>query len=73
MLNNQYQAYRRNDFNTYETITEDLNILAKSIESDFPLDAEETSQLFERLSSQVKLIAELELSAARRLHDITRR
>jgi hypothetical protein len=73
MLNNQYQTYRRNDFNTYQTITEDLNILAKALEADFPLNAEETSQLFERLSSQVKLIAELELSAARRLRDITRR
>ena len=73
MLNNQYQAYRLNDFDTYETISDDLNILAKSIETDFPLDAEETSQRFEGLSSQVKLIAELELSAARRLRDITRR
>ena len=72
MLNNQYQAYRLIDFDAYDTISEDLNILAKSIETDFPLDAHETSQRFERLSGQVKLIAELEMSAARQLRDITR-
>ena len=73
MLNNQYQADRLIDFGTYETISEDLNILAKSIETDFLLDTDETSQGFVRLSNQVKLIAELEMSAARRLRDITRR
>jgi hypothetical protein len=73
MLDNPYPTYRVNDFNRFQTITENLNILAKTLETDFPLNAEETSQLFKRLSSQVKLIAEMELSAARWLQDITRR
>lgn len=73
LLHKKSEAYQRNDFTTYQLTNEELKSLTKNIEKAFPLDDLETSQLFDRLSSQIKLIAELEKSAARRLRDITRR
>jgi len=73
LLNKKYKAYRDYDLETYKKTINDLQGLKTKIIADFPMDGFETSQLFERLSSQVKLIAELEMSAAYRLRDVTRR
>lgn len=73
LLNKKSDAYRLNDFETHQSTHEKLKALTNKIEKAFPLDAIEISQLFDRLSSQIKLIAELEMSAARRLRDITQR
>jgi len=73
LLNKKYKAYRDHDLETYKKTINDLQGLKTKIISDFPMDGYETSQLFNRLSSQVKLIAELEMSAAYRLRDVTRR
>lgn len=73
LLNKKSEAYRLNDLEKHQTIHKQFKSLAEAIDADFPLDSYEISQLFERLSSQVNLIAELEMSAARRLRDLTRR
>jgi hypothetical protein len=54
-----------------ETITR-LKELEDEIILNFPLENREIDQLFERLSRQVQLIAELEINAALRLRDVTR-
>lgn len=73
LLNKKYEAYRHNDSETFTNTNQEIKALTQKMEVSFPLDAHETNLLFERLSSLVKLIAELEMSAARRLRDITRR
>lgn len=73
LLNKKYKAYRDYDLDSYKNTINDLQKLKTKIVADFPMDGYETSQLFTRLSSQVKLIAELEMSAAYRLRDVTRR
>jgi hypothetical protein len=73
LLNKKFTAYQNNDQKAYRKAWDDLQTLESKIVADFPMDNYETNQLFERLSSQVKLIAELELSAAFRLRDVTRR
>lgn len=73
LLYKKYEAYREYNLTTYKKTIKELQTLEAKIIADFPLDNYETSQLFERLSSQVKLIAELEMSAAYRLRDVTRR
>ena len=72
LMNKKYQAFRKNDYETHQKTYKDLETLAEKIEMTFPLNKHETYLLFERLSSQVKLIAELELSAARRMLAISR-
>jgi hypothetical protein len=72
LLNKKNEAYRANNNEVYGQTINDLNTLTSQIEEAFPLNSIETGQLFERLSSQIKLIAELEISAARRLQDIAR-
>jgi len=73
LLNKKYLAYKKQDLQVYEKCHKDLQALEKKIIADFPMKANEVDPLFTRLSSQVQLIAELELSAALRLRDITRR
>jgi hypothetical protein len=73
LLNKQYKAYRDYNFTEYKKSLNELQDLEAKINADFPLDSCETSKLFERLSSQLKLISELEMSAALRLRDVTRR
>ncbi len=73
LLNKKYEAYRENNLQTFKKTVHDLNALEAKIIGDFPLDDRETWQLFEKMSNQVKLISELEMSAAFRLRDITRR
>ena len=73
LLNKRYQAYHDHDLKTYKTTVQDLNTLEAKLLAKFPLNHQETHQLFERISNQVKLISELEMSAALRLRDITRR
>lgn len=73
LLNKKYEAYRKHDLKSYKKTIHDLNTLEAKIISDFPLDDHKTGQLFEKMSNHVKLISELEMSAALRLRDITRR
>jgi hypothetical protein len=73
LLNKKYEAYRKHDLKSHQKTVHDLNTLEAKIISDFPLDDHQTAQLFEKMSNQVKLISELEMSAALRLRDITRR
>ena len=72
LLNKKYQAYRINDMQAYQNASEQLKPLIDEVEVAFPLDSHQTGQLYEKLSSRIKLIAELEMSAARRLREITR-
>ena len=73
LLNKKYEAYRKHDLKSYKKTIHDLSTLEAKIISDFPIDDHKTAQLFEKMSNQVKLISELEMSAALRLRDITRR
>jgi hypothetical protein len=73
LLSQRYEAYRKNDLKALQKSVKSLHTLEGRINQTFPLDEAETGQLFERLGSQVKLIAELETSAALRLQDIVRR
>ena len=71
ILNARYNAYREGKFTATEKAHRDLSKLEKQIDADFPLNAGRTRQLFQNLAGQVKLLAELEMSAARRLQDVT--
>jgi hypothetical protein len=71
LLNDRYQAYKEGDFKAVEKAHREITRLEKKIETDFPMNAPKTHQLFENLAGQVKLLAELEMSAARRLQDVT--
>jgi hypothetical protein len=73
LLSQRYEAYRQNDAKGIQKAIKSLHTLENRINKNFPLDDAETGQLFERLASQVKLIAELETSAALRLQDVVRR
>ncbi|MCB2210061.1 BtrH N-terminal domain-containing protein [bacterium] len=73
LLSQRYEAYRKNDAKGMQKSLKSLQTLENRINKTFPLDDAETSELFERLASQVKLIAELETSAALRLRDVVRR
>ncbi len=73
LLNKKYKVYREGDLKSYHDTTKDLDELKAKIAPGFPLDNEQVNQLFTRLSGQVKLIAELEMSAALRLRDLSRR
>lgn len=72
LLNKKYDAYRKYDIKTFEKTIKDLEIFEEKLNHNFPLNNSETNQLFERLSSQIQLIAELETNAAQRLRDVTR-
>ena len=71
LLNKKYDAYKNYDFVTHQEISNKLSALENIIKADFPLEANEVNQLFNRLSSQIKLITELESSAAHRLREVT--
>ncbi len=73
LLNKRYAAYREHDLRTYKKAVHNLNALEAKIIGNFPLNDHETQQLFDKLSNQIKLISELEMSAAYRLRDITHR
>jgi hypothetical protein len=73
LLNEKHLAYQKHQMTTYDKTIKTLGILETEIEKAFPLDAYETGQLYQKLSRQVKLIAELELSAALRLRDVSHR
>ena len=73
LLNKKYRAYKNHDMEAFEKIVNDLHVLEEKLVSNFPLDDKDLSQLYERLSSRVELIAELEISAAHRLSDVSRR
>lgn len=70
LLNAKYEAYRKLDQEKIQRSIKDLETLEEQIEERFPMNISETSQLFDRLSSRINLIAELERSAALRLRDI---
>lgn len=70
LLNKKYNTYRQYDLKSYKKTINDLHAHENKLTIDFPLDSYEVSQLFERLSSQVKLISELERSAALNLRDV---
>jgi len=72
LLKMKYEAYRESDFKSYRKLNKDLQVLEAQIITEFPLEKTEIFQLFKRLSRQVKLIAELETSAAFRLRDVIR-
>jgi hypothetical protein len=72
LLNKKYDTYRQYDLKSYKKTINDLQALETKLIGDFPLDSYEVSQLFERLSSQVKLISELERSAALNLRNVIR-
>lgn len=73
LLHLKYKAYQNANFEEYTRINQEIEARRKKITSSFPLNSSETYRLFSRLSSQVKLIAELETNAAYRLLDISRR
>jgi hypothetical protein len=73
LLHLKVKAYQNANFEEYSSINEEIESRRKKIVSSFPLSSSETYRLFLRLSSQVKLIAELETNAAYRLLDISRR
>jgi hypothetical protein len=72
LFNKKYKAYRESSFSAYNEIVEELSDLETSIIKSFPLTQGEVNRLYERLASQIKLIAELEMSAALRLRDVTK-
>jgi hypothetical protein len=71
LLKKKYETYKNHDFVQHHQISNDLSFLEEEINSEFPMDANEVIQLFNRLASQIKLIAELEKSAAHRLREVT--
>jgi hypothetical protein len=73
LLNKRYAAYREHDLKTCKKVVDDLSALEAKIINNFPLNDRETEQLYNKLSNQIKLISELEMSAAYRLRDITHR
>ncbi len=73
LLNKKQLAYQKHQMTSYDKTHRALGKLEKDIAKAFPLDAYQTTQLYQKLSRQVKLIAELELSAALRLRDVSHR
>jgi len=71
LLNKKYEAYKNHDFVSHHQISDDLSSLEEEINTEFPMDTNDVIPLFNRLSSQIKLIAELEKSAAHRLREVT--
>ncbi|MDY6846539.1 MAG: DUF4872 domain-containing protein [Chloroflexota bacterium] len=73
LLNKKHVAYQKYDIKTFENTVDDLEKLEEKLAHSFPFNNSKSNQLFERLSSQIQLIAELETNAAQRLRDVTRR
>lgn len=71
LLNKKYDAYKNHDFIANQEISQELFKLEEKIKADFPMSVNEIHQLFNRMSSQLKLIRELEHSAAFRLREVT--
>lgn len=71
LLNKKYDAYKNHDFIAHQEISQELFKLEAKIKADFPMSVNEIHQLFNRMSSQLKLIRELEHSAAFRLREVT--
>ncbi len=71
LLNKKYDAYKNHDFIAHQEISQELFKLEEKIKADFPMSVNEIHQLFNRMSSQLKLIRELEHSAAFRLREVT--
>lgn len=72
LLKKQARAYRQGNFLLFHQIIQEVQEAEDQILQNFPLDERQINDLLGRLSNQVKLIAELEKSAALRLHDISR-
>lgn len=71
LINEKYDCYRKHDFVSHQIISGKLSSVEKKINNNFPLDSQGLAELFSRLSSQIKLITELEISAAHRLREVT--
>ena len=71
LLRTRAKAYRESNLPKYHKIQKTILSLEKDILKDFPLGKVEIADLYTKLASQVKLISELERSAALRLRDIT--
>jgi len=72
LLTEKFKAYKISNLDGCRKTQNRLKKQQSKILRDFPLDRTKISQLFERLSSQIKLISELELSAAQNLGDVIR-
>ncbi len=72
LLNKKYAVYQENNDELNKKTAAQLNAMEVKFNQDFPLDGFETNQLLEKLSSHIKLIAELEMSAAHRLREVIR-
>ncbi len=72
LLTEKFKAYKISNLDGCRKTQNRLIKQQAKILGDFPLDRTKISQLFERLSSQVKLISELEMSAALNLGDVVR-
>ena len=70
LLRKQAKAYRTSNLTEYHKTQKELLSLEKGIIQNFPLDRQGIKELLTRLANQVKLISELERSAALRLRDI---
>ncbi len=70
LLNDQYHSYKKGDLPLMQKVHLELGKLEKKMITEFPLNASQTHQLYGNLADQIKLLAELEMSAARRLQDI---
>ena len=70
LLRKQAKSYRESNLSDYHKTQKELLALEKGILKDFPLDHRDITELLSRLATQVKLISELERSAALRLRDI---
>lgn len=70
LLRKQAKNYRESNLSEYHKTQKELLSLEKGILKDFPLDHHGITDLLSKLATQVKLISELERSAALRLRDI---
>ncbi|HCU58232.1 MAG TPA: hypothetical protein DF984_08455 [Anaerolineaceae bacterium] len=70
LLRKQAKSYRESNLPEYHKTQKELLSLEKGILKDFPLDHHGITELLSKLATQVKLISELERSAALRLRDI---
>jgi len=73
LLNKIYNAYRESNMKAVKTSHNQLNKQISKLQSEFPLDKFNRKKLFQRLSTQVKLIAELEMNAAVHLRNAIKR
>jgi hypothetical protein len=64
LLNKKYLAYRRSNTKAYKSTHKELKKRITRLQTKFPMDNHETNLLYKKLSTQIKLIAELEMNAA---------